>query len=195
LESTPIQDPLLDVRWVDQEIAERKFDAALARILETPQAVFERAFGESQGGLARLERQCACYFYLNRPDEILEACETAIGLALERASLDPENSRIHARLGLLYANVGRKTDAIREGLTAVDLLPPSKDALRGPARVAGLALIYARVGDLDSAIDQLEYLLSIPSIVTVGQLRNHPKWDPLRDHPRFQALLEEYGEE
>jgi TolB-like protein/lipoprotein NlpI len=192
LENPPIQAPIFDVLWADQEIAERKFDAALARILETPQAVFERAFGESQGALARLERQCDCYFYLNMPDELLEACERAIGLALERASLDPENSRLHEDLGLLYANVGRKTDAIREGLTAVDLLPPSKDALRGPARVAGLALIYARVGDLDSAIDQLEYVLSIPSIVTVGQLRNHPQWDPLRDHPRFQALLEEY---
>lgn len=195
LENVPIQAPIFDVLWADQEIAERKFDAALARILATPQAVFEQAFGESQGALQRPERQCACYFYLNRPDEVLQTCETAIERALERASEDPENSRIHERLGVLYANVGRTSDAIREGLTAVDLLPPSKDALRGPSRVAGLALIYARAGELDAAIDQLEYLLSVPSIVTVGKLRNHPQWDPLREHPRFQALLEKYDTE
>jgi len=23
-------------------------------------------------------------------------------------------------------------------------------------------------------------------------LRHHPDWDPLRDHPRFQALIEKY---
>ncbi len=195
LENVPIQAPRFDVCWADQEIAERKFDAALARIRETPQAVYERAFGESQGALARLERQCACYFYLHRPDEMLEACERAIGLALERASEDPENSNLHGRLGVLYADLGRKDEAIREGLTAVDLLPPSKDALRGPTRVATLALIYARVGELDAAVDQLEYVLSIPSSWTVGQLRNHPEWDPLRDNPRFQALLGKYEEE
>jgi hypothetical protein len=52
-----------------------------------------------------------------------------------------------------------------------------------------------RVGELDAAIDQIEYLLSIPGELDVGQLRNHPTWDPLRDHPRFQALLEEYEQE
>jgi hypothetical protein len=48
------------------------------------------------------------------------------------------------------------------------------------------------VGEPEAAIDQIEYLLSIPSSLTVGWLRVHPYWDPLRDHPRFQALLEEY---
>jgi len=28
--------------------------------------------------------------------------------------------------------------------------------------------------------------------IAVGRFRHHPDWDPLRDHPRFQALLEEY---
>jgi len=31
-----------------------------------------------------------------------------------------------------------------------------------------------------------------PSLLPVGLLRLHPVWDPLRDHPRFQALLEKY---
>jgi hypothetical protein len=48
------------------------------------------------------------------------------------------------------------------------------------------------VDEYDAAIDLLDYLLSIPSWVSVPQLRLHPMWDPLRDHPRFQALLERY---
>ena len=55
-----------------------------------------------------------------------------------------------------------------------------------------LAGIYALVGEQEAAIDQIEYLLSIPSELNVGLLRAHPYWDPLRDHPRFQALLEKY---
>ncbi len=40
------------------------------------------------------------------------------------------------------------------------------------------------------AIDQLEFLLSRPGVLSVSLLRLDPTWDPLRDHPRFQRLLE-----
>jgi hypothetical protein len=49
------------------------------------------------------------------------------------------------------------------------------------------------LGLLDEAIDHLEHLLSIPSFVSVSLLKLHPKWDPLREHPRFQDLLESGG--
>jgi len=51
----------------------------------------------------------------------------------------------------------------------------------------------ARVSRLDSAIAILEKLVSIPSPWSLATLRADPAWDPLRDHPRSQALLEEYG--
>jgi hypothetical protein len=49
------------------------------------------------------------------------------------------------------------------------------------------------VGEYDAAIDQLEILLAVPSPTSVPMLRIEPTWKPLRDHPRFQALLEKYG--
>ena len=49
------------------------------------------------------------------------------------------------------------------------------------------------VGEFELAVDQLEVLLSRPSALSVPWLRLDPTWDPLRDHPRFQALLEKYG--
>jgi len=48
------------------------------------------------------------------------------------------------------------------------------------------------VGEFDAPIDQLEYLLSIPATFSVQLLRLDPFWDPFRDHPRFQALLDKY---
>jgi hypothetical protein len=46
------------------------------------------------------------------------------------------------------------------------------------------------VGEHDGAIDQIEYLLSVPGEMSIPLLRLDPAWDPLRDHPRFQKLVE-----
>ncbi len=56
----------------------------------------------------------------------------------------PANALRHANLGLLYAFMGRKEEAIREGQRAVELMPESKDAVFGPWMTGYLAMIYAR---------------------------------------------------
>ena len=80
-------------------------------------------------------------------------------------------------------------EAIKAGEKGVELLPVSKEAWAGTYRVMDLAQIYAMTGEYDAAIDQIEYLLSIPGELTIPLLRIDPKWDPLRDHPRFQKLV------
>ena len=59
----------------------------------------------------------------------------------------PGSAERHANLGLCYAFLGRKEDAIREGRKAVELKPESKDAYDGAIMNCYLALIYARVGE------------------------------------------------
>ena len=103
----------------------------------------------------------------------------------------PEDSRFYTSLGLTFAGLGRKEDAIREGKKGVELLPISKEAWRGAYRLEDLANIYGIVGEYDLAIDEIELLLSIPGDLSVNLLLLDPKWDPLREHPRFIALLEE----
>jgi len=68
----------------------------------------------------------------------------------------------------------------------------TKDALWGPTPLASLAEIYVMVGDYDAALDELDYLLTIPSPYSTNWLRLAHTFDPLRDHPGFQALLEKY---
>jgi tetratricopeptide (TPR) repeat protein len=108
----------------------------------------------------------------------------------------PENALRHARLGLLYAYMGRKTDAIREGERAVELLPVSQDAFDGPEQLGNLALIHARVENNDQAISMIESLLQMPGGVffyeasmSQWELRLRWQWDPLRSDPRFQRIL------
>ncbi len=104
----------------------------------------------------------------------------------------------HAQLGLLYGYLGRKEDALREGRRGVELLPESLDAYFGPNVSAYLALIYARSGEPDQALELIERLLVTagpstrvfePSI-TFQELRLRWQWDPLRGNPRFQKLLQ-----
>jgi len=102
----------------------------------------------------------------------------------------PQDARLHSALGIAYAGLGRKQDALREGRLAVELLPVTKEAWRGTYRVEELARIYVMVGEYDLAIEQLEYLLSIPGELSIPLLRLDPAWEPLRDHPRFNRLLE-----
>ena len=48
------------------------------------------------------------------------------------------------------------------------------------------------VGENDRAIGRLDYLLSIPCDLSTPILAIDPIWEPLRDNPRFQALLAKY---
>ena len=52
---------------------------------------------------------------------------------------------------------------------------------------------YTRIGEYGLALDNLENLLDVPNGTTAMELRLDPRWDRLRDHPRFKALLEEYS--
>jgi len=92
-------------------------------------------------------------------------------------------------LGMADAALGHKEDAIREGRRAVELMPVSKDAIRGPLLIQYLAVIYAWTGEKDLAFEQLSLMARIPSHLSYGHLRLHPYWDPLRGDPRFEKVV------
>ena len=117
--------------------------------------------------------------------------------ALEKTVADsPQDATRHAQLGLLYAFMGRKEDALREGRRAVELKPVARDVIEGAVAQAFQALIFARTGETDRAISEIERLLTTPFAVdyaddsiTLSDLRTRWEWDPLRNDPRFQKIL------
>ena len=91
--------------------------------------------------------------------------ETARAIFENAVKEAPDSAERHANLGWLYAFMGRKEEAIREGRRAVELKPESKDAIDGAIMSCYLALIYARVGEKDLAIPLIERLLKTPGAV------------------------------
>lgn len=119
-------------------------------------------------------------------------CESAVSILTSELERRPYDHRVYSALGHAYAILERTEEAVAAAERAAELWPVSKDALEGTRPAIELAKVYARVGDHDRAIDQIEVLLSIPCRLSVPLLRLDPAWDPLRPNPRFQGLLEEH---
>jgi len=105
----------------------------------------------------------------------------------------PDSPDLRIQLAKILAYLGEKDAALAEAQRAAELLPESKDAFGGPEITAGVAEVYCIAGETSPAIELLDGLLSRPSNVTVPILKLSPVWDPLRNDPRFQALLEKNG--
>tara|TARA_B100001105_G_scaffold250876_1_gene239824 strand:- start:113 stop:1165 length:1053 start_codon:yes stop_codon:yes gene_type:complete len=101
----------------------------------------------------------------------------------------PNDARVYAEYGLVLAYLGQQEEAIKSGKMATSLIPVEKDAIIGPTHFISLTKILCILDKSEEAIENLEYLRSIPGGIHMKLLDRDPVWDPLRDHPRFQALL------
>jgi TolB-like protein len=115
--------------------------------------------------------------------------EAALPQSENEVKEHPETASRQAQLGIVYAYLGRKEDALRAGRRALDLLPESKDAYYGVDISDMFALLCARLGDGDLAMPLIERLLRTPHGVVLQDLRFSPDWDLLRHDARFQKIL------
>lgn len=89
------------------------------------------------------------------------------------------------------ALLNNKEAAISEAKRATEILPVSKDALDGPGVLKNLAVVYAWSGELDLAFETLGPLTEVPYGIFYGDLKRDPRWEPLRQDPRYDKLLAE----
>ncbi len=97
---------------------------------------------------------------------------------------------LQGELAVVYAGLGRSEEALGAGRRATELMSISRDAFEGPDWVINLARVYMQIGDPVGALDNLELALAIPSRISTNWLSLDPLWDPLREDPRFQNLLQ-----
>ncbi|MDH3369027.1 MAG: hypothetical protein OEO17_14390, partial [Gemmatimonadota bacterium] len=167
---------------------ERKADSLLALLRRTPQPVFDGQQFYLPTALY------AAWAHQLRGDGV--AAQAAFGSS--RALLDsvvallPDDWRVHAARGLALAGLGRRHEALREVRWLEQSPAYREDALDGPLLGEDRARILAAVGESDAALEEIERFLTRPSELSVHTLRLDPRWDPIRNDPRFQALLEKY---
>jgi TolB-like protein/Flp pilus assembly protein TadD len=171
-------------------IMERKFPEALA-IVQKFRGEMMATYTSAPSPKAFLEGMIHLYSGDNEKAQL--AFERARSLAEKLVPEAPQDSARHGQLGLILAFLGRKEEAITEGKRAVELLPESEDAFDGPQATTTLAQIYAWTGESDEAFRLLDHLLVVPNGLTVPMLKLQLDWDPLRNDPRFQALIEKYA--
>jgi len=129
--------------------------------------------------------------YLNRSSEATLQFDSS--LVYFKSIIDwQDNETIRAALGRVYAWLGRKENAVREGRAAVDMCPIVANALEGPEYLVSLAHTYVIIGEYEEAVNTLDQIMTVSFELSAPVLQLDPRWDPLRDHPRFQALIEKY---
>jgi TolB-like protein/Flp pilus assembly protein TadD len=175
---------------VAESLYEREYESVLALLQDAASDVIEMPRYYAPNALI----ECECLRALDRPDDARIRCEEARSFLEKELERSPADPRIHSALGKSLALLGLSDEAVRHGEEAVAIWPVSKDALDGVFFERYLAEIFSITGETERAVERLDFLLSIPSLVSVADLRFSPRWDSLRDDPRFQALLEKYDQ-
>jgi serine/threonine-protein kinase len=167
------------------DLCEGNYDEALHRARSFPVEVFEGTVALTP----KSSFEATVYELLGDEAAARERWEKSRRMLEEEIRERPDDARAHSALGIALAGLGLREDAIREGKRGVELYPVALDHFHGPQHVADLAVIYTKVGDFDAAFELLEQLVEMPAGVLPGELELAPVWAPLRDDPRYRALI------
>jgi tetratricopeptide (TPR) repeat protein len=178
---------LITYHWILVDIFDEKYEEALQRL----SSVSEEAFSD-QFYFVPKDNLIGQIYDLMDKDQIAEKhCEAAVRFLEEKIKEDSDDSRYHSVLGIAYAGLGIKDEAIQAAQKATEILPVSREAYRGAFREKDLAQVYVMVGEIDKALDVIERLLSLPGEISIPLLRTDPVWEPLQSQPRFLKLIEQ----
>jgi TolB-like protein len=135
--------------------------------------------------------EMAFIYYLNSNKSLSKIyADSAITHLKSKINEDPNDDRFYATLGKCYAFIGNVKEAITCGKKAVDLKSINLDYYQGIAKEQDFMEIFILTGDYDLALDKIEYLLSVPSWLSKGELIIDPIFDNLRNLPRFQKIID-----
>ena len=100
------------------------------------------------------------------------------------------SSWINGNLLLVAAFLKDKAGVEREAAELRDEI--ESDAVVRNSWLTAIAVARAQLGETDAALESVKQLLKLPGeySLTPALLRIDPLWDPLRDDPRFQKLVE-----
>jgi len=166
------------------------YAAAMTRLSSDPSEVFEWQWMFIPKAVLRAQ----VLALMGQPEPAREQYESARILLEGKLRAQPDDDRFYGSLGVAYAGLGRKKEAIEAGKKGMELCPMSKEAWRATFRMLDMARIYAMVGETDQAVNELDKVLSIPAEVSTAVLLADPLWAPLKNNPGFQGLIRKYSQ-
>jgi len=190
-------------RWVKPEMVDSRIPDVIATCLhywrlqrQYPEAIaaLERVLAASQSLPARLVVNYRAELALAEAlagnpgaQEKLERSRTELKTTEEQGgNLSWTRTTLLLVSGFLKdkATVDTVADELREKI--------GSDALTGPALKETIAQARAQLGETDAALKSVRELLETPGEepLTPALLRMDPFWDPIRNDPRFQKMLE-----
>ncbi len=126
------------------------------------------------------------YDSLGRPEEAAAVRRRGVRAAERRLRHNPEEPRALYMAANALVCLGESEQGLRWAERALALEPDE------PMLLYNVGCIYSLAGEGDRALDCLERAVS-GGDAYVDWLRQDSNLDPLRDHPRFQALLARHG--
>jgi serine/threonine-protein kinase len=174
------------------DILDGRYDAALSLLSSASSETVGPGIGYAGSYIPRVQYMADIYRLIGENRLAQTYQDSARVLIESKIRKSPDDPDLHAALGIAFAGLGFREDAIREGKLACDLRPLASDAITGYYRAVDLAKIYTKTGELEDAIDLLDHLLSTPGTLSTELLKLDPVWAPLREQPQFQELLDEF---
>ncbi|MBA3557413.1 MAG: protein kinase [Gemmatimonadaceae bacterium] len=168
------------------------WDAGLFRIIDDNLASVERRTVLNSFGLDTSHHYSAraeAYRRFGKTTESSALYDSLATFMEATVKRHPEWPGAHGQLALAYAGQGRELEAVRSAERAAEILNETNDALDGPQWITNVAVVYARVGNVDKAIEWLDKAMRIPSRLSPKWLALDPVWTPIRHDPRFQNLI------
>ncbi len=178
------------------DILDREYKSALEQLADGTISLVGDISSYYLGEISSYYLKKALIYHLMDDSSTSTACYDSARIYLENHDRPVAvlHDYVDQNLAMAYAGLGMKEQAISQMNKIAARTPLSLDAFDGAFVLHHCAIVNVMVGEHETALDQLEQLLSINSGLSVALFKIDPRWDPLRDHPRFKALLEKYGD-
>ena len=154
---------------------ERNFTEALSLLAACPSERLPFLYGGFGPMVPKGFVEGMIHFYAGDKERAYAALDSVRWILEMEAKENPGDEEAHQYLAMAYAAMGWRDAALAEIARDTDGL--SK------------AWLFARAGERDAALRQLEQVPAKEREYWYHELRLHPHWDPLRSDARFEKIL------
>ncbi len=165
--------------------------------------IFDRRFDEANHILNEVRNTSyfendSAYFYLQQAEVLSYLGDSILSYSYYDSAYqileiwlkeNPDDASFQSMLGVAYAGKGNYGKALELSRMAMDSHPIEKDALSGAMWRHNYLLTMMMTENYEQALNEIDYLISIPSEITKNYLKYHPIFDPLRKNSVFIQIL------